>query len=249
MASKRVCVFCGFSDLTREHVFPDWMSKMLDSHLDGTTTIERGGKVEKSYKGALLQHKVRLVCKDCNNVWMSKLENEVKPILSKMLFDLNHSALLGEREQRILAYWAQKTVLILDVATGADYVMPGAFFRDLFEKQAPIDNITVRIGWRLPKQGRYGPQLAHFTISEVDGPERSAMSKVVGDFEVWRAIIAIGNVVFHINGSTPNVHIEVGNIDKRVTPQIFPFENNLSWPLEWPVNALTSTGQDEFSAV
>jgi len=127
--------------------------------------------------------------------------------------------------------------------------MPAEFFRLLYEEQGPVADITIRLGWRIPKQRQYGQHLAFFTISDISGPERNTIRSAVGDFEVWRAIIAIGNVVFNLNGSTPNVRVEVGNVDKRVTPQIFPFENDLTWPLEWPVDALTSVGLDEFSAV
>lgn len=245
----RVCVFCGSTGLTKEHVFPNWMSKMLDSRLTATTTIEKKGQADKIYTGAILQHQAKVVCANCNNGWMSNLETAVKPILSKMLFDLNHSTTLGKDEQKLLAFWAQKTTMILNVSTGADYSIPAEACADLYHKQEPIEQITVRIGWRLPKKGKYGPHLSYFTIGEVDGPERNAISAVVGDFEVWRAIIAIGNVVFHLNGFTNNIKVEMGNVDERVTPQIFPYKSDLAWPLEWPVDALTSGGLDEFSAI
>jgi hypothetical protein len=245
----RVCVFCGSEDLTREHVFPDWMSKMfVDKKLTATTTIEKEGKPNKVYKSGLFRHKAKIVCGQCNNGWMSKLETDAKPLLSTMLFDLRSAVKLGPEEQKILSFWAQKTVMILNLSTEADYKIPQQSFHDLYKQKSSINEITVRIGWRLPKHGTYGPHLSHFTIGEVTGPERASMeAQIGGKFEIWRAILATGNIVFHINGSTPNVRVEVENVDSRVTPQIFPYEKELIWPLEWPVNALTSVGFDEFS--
>lgn len=251
MTTKRVCVFCGTGNLTREHVFPDWMSKMfVTKNLTATTTIEKQGQPDKVYTSGLFRHKAKVVCSACNNGWMSKLETDAKPLLSAMLFDLRHSTHLGAEEQNILALWAQKTVMILTLSTETDYKIPSQTYSELFRRQAPINEITVRLGWRLPKKGTYGPHLSHFTIGEVTGPERPAMETKIGDkFEVWRAILAIGNIVFHVNGSTPNVKVEVGNVDTRVTPQIFPYQKDLTWPLEWPVDALTSVGFDEFLAI
>jgi hypothetical protein len=247
MSIRRVCVFCGASNLTREHVLPNWISKMFTAKLTATTTIEKQGQPDKIYKSALLQHKVKVVCAKCNNGWMSQLESDVKSILSRMLFALDQGTALGAKEQNILAFWAQKTVMILDLSTEAEYKIPSESYIKLYNQQKPIKEITVRLGWRIPKKGKYGPHLSHFTISDISGPEKPAMVAEAGEFEVWRAILAIGNVVFHINGSTPNINVEVGNVDKRVTPQIFPYEKDVIWPLEWPVDALTSVGFDEFS--
>lgn len=249
MTNKRVCVFCGSGSLTKEHVFPDWMSKMFPSSMTATHTAENKGKVERTFQTRVFQHTAKIVCSNCNNGWMSKLEASTKPILSKMLFDLNSGATLTKEKQATLSFWAQKTAMILNRSTGADFKIPLESYRELAKNNKALDYITVRIGWRLPKQGIKGRQVGHFTISEITGPNKQKMVKVAGDFIVWRAIIAIGNVVFHISGSTPNVRIEVGNNDVRVTPQIHPFINDIHWPLEWPVDALTSVGLDEFSNV
>lgn len=249
MTAKRVCIFCGSGGLTREHVLPNWMSKMFAPGLTATTTIEKAGEPTSVYRSALLQHKAKIVCANCNNGWMSKLEADTKPILSKMLFDLMHGSKLGKYEQELLAFWAQKTVMILALSTGAEYRIPRESHTSLYELQTPIQEITVRLGWRIPKKGKYGPHLSYFTISDVTGPEKPSIEAKIGKVEVWRAVVAIGNVVFHVNGSTPNVRVEVANVDIRVTPQIYPYEKVLEWPFEWPVDALTSVGFDEFSAI
>ena len=222
---------------------------MFAPGLTGTTTIEKDGEADKMYVSSLLQLATRVVCAKCNNGWMSKLETEAKPLLSRMLFDLRHATNLGKAEQNTLTFWAQKTVLMLDLSTAADYKIPKISFTSLYEQQGPVSHISVRLGWRIPKKGKYGPHLSHFTIGEVTGPEKPTMVARAGDFEVWRAVIAIGNIVFHISGSTPNVHVEVDNVDERVTPQIHPYKKDLGWPLEWPVDALTSVGVDEFSSM
>jgi hypothetical protein len=251
MSKKRICIFCGSDKLTKEHVFPDWMSRLFPKATTATHTAENKGKVEKSFQTRVFQHTAKIVCGNCNNGWMANLEASTKPILSKMLFDLNYTTTLTKKEQTTLAFWAQKTAMILNQSTGADFKIPAQTYHELAKENKPIDYITVRIGWRLPKQGKNGKgrQLSHYTVGEITGPEKQKMIETVGDFTAWRAIIAIGNVVFHISGSTPNIRIEVGNNDDRVTPQIHPYIKDLHWPLEWPVDALTSVGLEEFANV
>jgi hypothetical protein len=62
------CPFCDFqSDLTREHVWPDWYSRELQAR--GVTLT---GDV-------VVNNRIDLtvpVCGNCNNKWMSVLEND-----------------------------------------------------------------------------------------------------------------------------------------------------------------------------
>jgi len=241
-----MCVFCGDINLTREHVFPNWMAKLFAEKTSTTTVIERDGEVQSSYVSPVFQQTLKRVCKACNNGWMSDLEAKVKPIIEPMLFRMDYSTELTQSEQDTLAFWTQKTSMILSLSTGSDYRIPESHFHELYDKLEPIDSISVRIGWRLPKKGKYGQHIAHYTVSEVKGPDNENLPTEVNG-EVWRGILAIGNLVFHQSGATEDLKVELANNDDRVTPQIHPFIQNIRWPIEWPVDALTSAGLKEFN--
>ena len=57
-----------------------------------------------------------MVCQECNNTWMSRLENRrVKPFLAPMLTN-EHAVTLDETRQRDLARWAVIKVLLMEHA-------------------------------------------------------------------------------------------------------------------------------------
>jgi len=242
------CVFCGRNDLTKEHVFPNWMSKLFLPNTITTTSIDRNGVVEKNYTSPIFKQTLKRVCKSCNNGWMSTLEADTKRIIEPMLFNLQYTINLNQTDQSILAFWAQKTCMILSLATGSDYKLPKEHFINLFTEKKALDYISVRIGWRIPKANENGHHLAFYTLSEITGPIPDKLHIPQGS-EVWRSIITIGNIVFHLSGASGGLRVEIDNNDYRVTPQIYPFVEELEWPMEWPVDALTSVGASEFGRV
>src|SRR5688572_30048282 len=87
----RTCLFCDETTLTREHVWPDWISKYLygaptkdrfrATRFDGPNRTPVGAP----FKASELNHKARIVCASCNSGWMSELETHAKPVLQPLL--------------------------------------------------------------------------------------------------------------------------------------------------------------------
>lgn len=80
----RACIFCGKEgNLSKEHLWPDWLSKMYiragdEKHTFGSETylnkeMVHDGVYERP--GHLFSLKNRVVCQSCNNGWMSEVEN------------------------------------------------------------------------------------------------------------------------------------------------------------------------------
>lgn len=68
--SGDLCPFCGAADLTDEHIFPDWVSRLFR---------DKGMKL----RGRLDQ--TVPVCGRCNHRWLSVLEQSAQPILTPMI--------------------------------------------------------------------------------------------------------------------------------------------------------------------
>ena len=119
------CIFCGVvlahsslnqrDSRTREHVYARWFRdyvvndkiKMFTS--DGKTpTFQQQTELEKFWN--------RSVCANCNNGWMSRLEEEVDSIFDKLTNGKDFNMLsLGEVET--LARWTGKTAIVLGYLT------------------------------------------------------------------------------------------------------------------------------------
>src|SRR5260221_11918341 len=87
MASR--CGFCGGPGVTKEHVWPDWLRKVI---LESRTSsgqkrfhaeIETGGAT-RQFKSETLQMTVKMPCRICNNGWMSALESQVQEFMTGM---------------------------------------------------------------------------------------------------------------------------------------------------------------------
>ena len=75
---SRQCLFCGSTDLSKEHIFAKWLLKELNIY-NGMTRMYHA-----NFAGIKLSNQIYsfsklvngLVCKQCNNGWMNSLEEE-----------------------------------------------------------------------------------------------------------------------------------------------------------------------------
>jgi hypothetical protein len=109
------CIFCGLRrPKSVEDVISKWIRRTLNPATEVIIRAEPTGAVSR------LQHLTvtleDMVCQECNNTWMSRLENRgVKPFLEPMLTG-KHAVTLDETQQHDLARWAIIKVLLMEHA-------------------------------------------------------------------------------------------------------------------------------------
>jgi hypothetical protein len=107
-------MFCGgplSGEKSGEHVIPKWLQKQLGlkdrvlmfAHIDPHSKVQ---SIRRLALNAMLLG--RRVCGSCNHGWMSKLEVEVRPILSSLV-EGRDIASLQPSESLCLARWTAKT--------------------------------------------------------------------------------------------------------------------------------------------
>lgn len=82
----RQCAFCRSTKLTREHIWSDWINRVLHPtvYTVRRKTSEHGSFTQ--WRTAGLQQTAKVVCKQCNNGWMNQLEQyEAKPAMADMI--------------------------------------------------------------------------------------------------------------------------------------------------------------------
>ena len=121
---SRRCIFCKNEGSSQEHIFPDWLRVLFprspaDTHMSRTTTWEKAKSgtlyampIFKNHKGHSGSKKLRVVCRYCNNGWMSRLENRTRPILMRLI--QGHPHRLSTFDQATLAAWAAKTIMVAE---------------------------------------------------------------------------------------------------------------------------------------
>jgi len=90
MAVNRKCVFCENTDLSKEHIFAQWLLKELGI-FDNNVTMTHAtfvGMPVSDRKHPFSKLVNGLVCKKCNNGWMSQLEGDCQNhIINLMNFE------------------------------------------------------------------------------------------------------------------------------------------------------------------
>ncbi len=114
----RRCIFCNeYGQMTKEHIWPDWLGNMFlktgkEKHTFGSITEQQFKRLSDDTferSGHLTSLKLRVVCADCNNTWMSRVEAKVKPLLLDLIG--TRSINLDATRQELLARWIAMKVI------------------------------------------------------------------------------------------------------------------------------------------
>lgn len=128
------CVFCDGGDVTEEHLIADWAHRAFAKSRKPnglmSAAIAQGGRLMKTHDDPVGTAKV--VCRDCNNRWLSEVDNRASRVLKPLV--------RGEREveldragQTAVAAWIYKCALIFDVVEyghGGPLASQRPLFRD-----------------------------------------------------------------------------------------------------------------------
>lgn len=145
---KRACLFCGDTELTREHVFPQWLldeCNIRKAKMDMEHHAFYGEKI--SERPLTLNSLINgLICRECNNGWLSQLESQVKPVLINLLNTSDNFVTLLKEHNKLLSMWAFKTAIILNHATNYRNIIPKRHYKYLYKHRRIPENVTVLLG-------------------------------------------------------------------------------------------------------
>jgi hypothetical protein len=127
----RKCIFCGNKgDLSNEHIFPQWLLQEFNISKSKLHMVHNNFGVNLSERKLTFNNFVNgLVCKTCNNGWMSQLEDRVKTtLISLMNFELESIEML-KKNHKDIAKWAIKTAMVLNYGTNYRKIIPRRHLR------------------------------------------------------------------------------------------------------------------------
>jgi hypothetical protein len=119
---------------SREHVLGQWMRRLEKNHPAEQRSYTTGFDFDETAmelvearseivlrKAPLLTLKTREVCEDCNQGWMSDLEEAAKSTILQLVSSAKTgiAIALGRDTARELARWAQKTALTYELTSDA----------------------------------------------------------------------------------------------------------------------------------
>jgi hypothetical protein len=184
------CLFCGrlwgLVSKSKEHVLGEWMRKHEATRIlaSGQASYTSGFGLDDAArefvelpthmvtkKSALLTLKTREVCQQCNNGWMSRLEQAAERVILRCAEAARNSGVgvsLSKAEARTLALWAQKTAITHELTSRRAHVANAAMGEQL-RSGSPIRGAMV---WAARNADDYdlGIGLAHLDISDTPIP-------------------------------------------------------------------------------
>lgn len=146
-APSRVCLMCGemAKKFTGEHVFPKWLRTYFP--------IDQKRKLKNRYYPDTIGRdpgtkQIRQVCSNCNNNWMSVLQNKVRPIFERL-----HKGVAYREDPRIFSFsqveaseitlWAIMTTMVIELLDErSNSITP--YERAIFSK-----NLSFNKNWRV----------------------------------------------------------------------------------------------------
>jgi hypothetical protein len=137
--------------LTKEHIFPRWLAKVLTAAAVGPdVTSEKTrrtgeGTKQSSWAAAdVASFAVRVVCAGCNNGWMNASEARTRPVLEPMIE--GKTTQLSPEAQLDLAAWTAMKAYVVEYALGDVVVATQEERRGLMETGRPQGAVPVRLG-------------------------------------------------------------------------------------------------------
>lgn len=136
---RRKCIFCKFEgELSNEHIFPQWLLKKFDIYEDMINTVHSAYGIKLSERKHPYNKLVNgLVCENCNNGWMSDLEENAKNSLIILANqEQDYMSVLYENHKHI-ARWAIKTAMTLNYGTNYRPIIPNRHLHFFYKNLIP----------------------------------------------------------------------------------------------------------------
>jgi hypothetical protein len=250
--AEKACVFCGRAGVkfSREHAFPNWISKVLALSGVDAVLLPSDGR-GRQWTARQLDQQVKVVCGDCNNGWMShELEVPAIPLLTPMILGEGQHARLGRERQQLLAAWSLKTAMMVEHIFPDMLVLPALEYAYLYRHKIPSPGTVVLLSAHKPRVGERGVLVATSKNASMLGVVRQTSGDPLPDVpEPYRA----GLVMFAVQNLVATVFSH--NLPAQLDIDVHPprpglrFEDYFQqvWPvvhdrLRWPPRDLDEVG-------
>jgi hypothetical protein len=238
------CVFCGRSgQMSKEHVWSDWITGLLPSDVlaaDYSYVYEDTprGEFQRVEKQPLFQKKVRAVCEPCNNNWMARREDAVKPYISGML--VGRGRQLHTEGQTAIATWGVLKALVAQRSFRQEDPygrIPREHYREVYEtRDQPIvpEHFTVYTAQTAWSKGKAQPGFYRLRGIARKGPKRDHQDGYLLTFTVLNLAIQVLRIFEDDRAEFVHSPILSDSVAR-----IWPPVDSFVWP---PGPALTKAG-------
>lgn len=228
----RTCVFCGATPLTKEHTLPRWLKSALPPGGSRALHIRETESTRVQHVASALEATVKIVCASCNNGWMNRLENEVRPFLPDLIN--GRAVTLTPEDQRALASWSLKTMFMFSGQNKHPRLemLPlkdcAAFYHD----REPSRFMIARIGAMEPWENDEGSAMVEFVCPQYSGPDPTANPTYISTLRIGWLLIQLVRA-----GSLSDDQVLAPFDPHPMFHPLWPVGATLTWPPLKPLPA------------
>jgi hypothetical protein len=246
----RRCIFCGGTGMSKEHIWARWMVPHLPkdppnfSLLDVVVHKTHETRKERTDDRSAYSGTINLVCKLCNNGWMSVLQERTKPILLPLIS--GEKPALSRNDRRVLAAWITMFVMVAEFQV-RDKVSITPEVRADFSKTGIVPtNWAIWLGFY--ERDRWRGLTVHSTIpvSSLEDGIDPARPDGLPMPNTHATTIVIGKLYVHALGSVFSEFAKKNRLDQAKLPM------SRLWPLgfrpfKWPSTTLNDEQASKIS--
>lgn len=165
------------------------------------------------------------MCADCNNGWMSNLENEVQSVLLELISGKKEPSSLSDEERLIVSRWAAKTCYMLNSSSNYTVKVPAEHLRALWMQERKLPWGVMVCASRAPRESCHWLQTTRWVVSR---PERAraAVNRVI-DAQTYKIGLHFGELcLVTCWNSIPRWTI---SLDERYHELLWPRDKKCGW--------------------
>jgi len=232
-----VCAFCpATANITGEHIWPAWLSKLLPKTRYRNERVD--GEAKSTWTTSKLDQTANVVCKRCNETWMSELEGQAKSLLADVIINGKQTT-FGYDDLKFLAAYAFEKSIIANYQTLSILQEPISTraqrerFRISLELPSDICIWVSSFQGHARYSGRSNPRYAKSTT----GPAP------LDDLDIYTHTYVVGQLVFQVLAYRFNsifnraLKIELpkqAEVWSQACQQIWPLETEtITWPAKY----------------
>lgn len=227
------CIFCGGERMSKQHVLPNWLGeyfpkKQNDVKVQRLVYIEKQQEsmkvqpVIRKKQGHLGTLKIRNVCQNCNNGWMSKLEESVKPIVENLI--KGQVVGLSKKDQDALTRWVILVNIMIEYTDEKTMAIPSEDRKILMEGGIP-NGWVVWIGYC--NSDNWNFRYKHNGAAVMTESDYKAGNKIPKKCNIQFTTIGIGCLYIHAIKSCLDYIPMISHSEEIGLLQIHPYQKDI----------------------
>lgn len=187
----RTCAFCGGSELSNEHVIPQWLGALMPHREIRQITIPDNLTPQARGTHDTADNMVTgRVCESCNSGWMNEIETAARPYIEPMA--LGRGVVVPREAQAMIATWIVKTCLTAMLTT-KEWPRIAPLFPEFCKQRKPTDFHLISVtGY----SGERWCSLFHFQRLFLD--RKGDGDSIANTVEGHLFTLLVGHLVAHI---------------------------------------------------